>query len=262
MRDLPELLAAGDAMVFNTTSVVPARLRGRRRDSAGSVTGLFLEEVRGAEAGGAGVWSVLLKSNGRLRAGTTIDLVDETGRPTGDALELLRREGAGWLARFLGPAGAAAEALGRSGATPLPPYILRARREAGVDIADQQDRAWYQTTFAAPDHTGSVAAPTAGLHFDGALLADLRDRGIEVAMLTGDATAEFADVVADAAGLDLDRVYAWTFVRLVLNAVWAAPHAPASDEFRGRMIALAKAFATEPDPAAVGAGVGAGAVPG
>ncbi len=56
-----------------------------------------------------------------------------------------------------------------------------------------------------------------------------------------------ADVVADAAGLDLDRVYAWTFVRLVLNAVWAAPHAPASDEFRGRMIALAKAFAEPPD---------------
>ncbi|WP_237768117.1 aminoglycoside phosphotransferase family protein [Serinicoccus sp. CNJ-927] len=52
-----------------------------------------------------------------------------------------------------------------------------------------------------------------------------------------------ADVVAEAAGLDDDRVRAWTFVRLVLNAVWAAPHAPASDDFRARMIALAKAFA-------------------
>ncbi|WP_151526649.1 aminoglycoside phosphotransferase family protein [Serinicoccus kebangsaanensis] len=52
-----------------------------------------------------------------------------------------------------------------------------------------------------------------------------------------------ADVVADAAGLDEDRVRAWTFVRLVLNSVWAAPHAPASDDFRARMIALAKAFA-------------------
>lgn len=52
-----------------------------------------------------------------------------------------------------------------------------------------------------------------------------------------------ADVVADAAGLDEDRVRAWTFVRLVLNAVWAAEHAPASDDFRARMIALAKAFA-------------------
>lgn len=56
-----------------------------------------------------------------------------------------------------------------------------------------------------------------------------------------------ADVVADAAGLDLDRTYAWTFVRLVLNAVWAAGFAPASDEFRGRMIALAKAFADPPE---------------
>lgn len=52
-----------------------------------------------------------------------------------------------------------------------------------------------------------------------------------------------AQIVADVAGLDLDRVQAWTFVRLVLNAVWATAHAPASDEFRGRMISLAKAFA-------------------
>ncbi|GAB3815078.1 streptomycin 6-kinase [Tessaracoccus terricola] len=56
-----------------------------------------------------------------------------------------------------------------------------------------------------------------------------------------------ADVVADAAGLDLDRVYAWTFVRLVLNAVWAAEYLPSSGDFLGRMIALAKAFADPPD---------------
>lgn len=52
-----------------------------------------------------------------------------------------------------------------------------------------------------------------------------------------------AQIVADVAGLDLDRVQAWTFVRLVVNAVWAAQHSPAADEFRGRMITLAKAFA-------------------
>lgn len=56
-----------------------------------------------------------------------------------------------------------------------------------------------------------------------------------------------ADIVADVAGLDRDRVYAWTFVRLVLNAVWAADYAPASGDFAGRMIALAKAFADGPD---------------
>lgn len=56
-----------------------------------------------------------------------------------------------------------------------------------------------------------------------------------------------ADVIADVAGLDLDRSYAWTLVRLVLNAVWAAGYAPASDDFRGRMIALAKAFTDPPD---------------
>ena len=52
-----------------------------------------------------------------------------------------------------------------------------------------------------------------------------------------------ADTVAEAAGLDPDRVTHWTFVRLVLNALWAAPHSPGSDDFRARMIALAKAFA-------------------
>lgn len=56
-----------------------------------------------------------------------------------------------------------------------------------------------------------------------------------------------ADVVGDAAGLDLDRVYGWTLVRLVVNAVRAAAYAPASDEFRGRMIAMAKAFTDPPD---------------
>lgn len=56
-----------------------------------------------------------------------------------------------------------------------------------------------------------------------------------------------ADIVADVAGLDLERTYAWTFVRLVLNAVWAEPHLPGSGEFLGRMIALAKAFADPPD---------------
>ena len=55
-----------------------------------------------------------------------------------------------------------------------------------------------------------------------------------------------AEIIADVAGLDLDRVMAWTFVRLVLNAVWAADLAPASDGFLGRMIALAKAFADGP----------------
>lgn len=56
-----------------------------------------------------------------------------------------------------------------------------------------------------------------------------------------------ADIVADVAGLDLERTYAWTFVRLVLNAVWAEPFAPGSADFLGRMIALAKAFADPPD---------------
>ncbi|MCA9280770.1 MAG: tRNA preQ1(34) S-adenosylmethionine ribosyltransferase-isomerase QueA [Phycisphaeraceae bacterium] len=169
--DLPSFLCPEDVMVFNTSGVLPARLIGARKDTGGAVEGLFLAEhpnAAGAE------WRVMLKSNGKLRAGQVIAL------GTGDVkheIELLRRDDECWIVRPMGPGPAGAtETLARVGATPLPPYILRQRKHTGQSVDDTADRAWYQTVYAQPG--GSVAAPTAGLHFTEALLGRLASMGV------------------------------------------------------------------------------------
>jgi len=181
-RDLPGLLRAGDRLVFNTTAVLPARLRGRRADSGGGVSGLYLadttapaDELR---------WRVALRSNGRLRAGVTIDLIDAAERATGVALHLEERSSEAWVVRVGGDGvGGTPAVLARVGATPLPPYILKAREVAHDEVADDADRAWYQTVYAtgAP---GSVAAPTAGLHFTDELLSRVSSAGIDRSDIT------------------------------------------------------------------------------
>jgi len=173
VRDLPDYLEAGDAIVFNTTSVAPARLRGRRAGSGGRVECLFVEEPA------PGTWLVMLQSGGRLRPGERIELLDEQGAPGETALELIEAHPDGWLAHLTGPQGTV-RVLERLGLTPLPPYILKARRDGGgVDVPDALDRAWYQTVYADPGQRRSVAAPTAGLHFTPELLQRLRQRGVE-----------------------------------------------------------------------------------
>ncbi len=170
VRDLPRYLRSGDAMVFNTTAVVRAGLIGRRVDTGGRVEGLFLDEPE------PGRWLVMLRSNGRLRRGQQIELLDPQGRPQGHRLELLDRQAAGWVARVLGP-GSATSVLDRVGHTPLPPYIRRARGDQLV--ADALDRQWYQTVYADAQQRGSVAAPTAGLHFTPDLLARIEKSGVQ-----------------------------------------------------------------------------------
>jgi len=91
-RDLPEYLAPEDTLVFNTTSVLPARLRGVRTDSGGSVGGLFLAERE------PGVWQVMLRSNGKLRAEQRIALFDQENSPR-CTIELIERDREGWLVR-------------------------------------------------------------------------------------------------------------------------------------------------------------------
>lgn len=175
IRDLPEYLHADDALVFNTTAVTPARLIGRRQDTGGKVEGLFLCT---SDVHAQPLWNVMLKSNGTLRAGQRVELLDENGAPTGDVLELIERDEQTWLARETGSGDEVQHVLERVGRTPLPPYILRARGEHAV--ADALDRAWYQTVFASGDvqHRRSVAAPTAGLHFTPELLGEIDARGV------------------------------------------------------------------------------------
>lgn len=190
VRDLPTLLQPHDLLVVNTTRVLPARLVGYRADTRGAVEGLFL----GLTGDGKNErrWSVLLRGR-RMKPGITINLQDEAGNETGVRLALLAQgaeeEGAvPWEVEVFASHDApptAAEILERVGRTPLPPYILGARKRHGDHIADAADRSRYQTVYAGDgERAGSVAAPTAGLHFTPGLLESLRSRGVEHAAVT------------------------------------------------------------------------------
>ncbi|MCC5823847.1 MAG: tRNA preQ1(34) S-adenosylmethionine ribosyltransferase-isomerase QueA [Phycisphaerales bacterium] len=177
--DLPGLLGKGDTLVFNRSRVIPARLEGVNPATGGRVSGLYLKDA-GAGPDGRAAWVVLLKAK-RSRPGGRVALTGADGRETWVVLELVERcpaEGPGaWVVVVEGAA--SVEVLERVGLTPLPPYILSARKERGEDTADELDRSFYQTVYAGePDEAGSVAAPTAGLHFTDRVLADLAARGV------------------------------------------------------------------------------------
>lgn len=181
--DLPGLLGGvgvGDTLVFNRSRVIPARLEGVNPATGGRVSGLYLKDA-GRAADGRAAWTVLLKAK-RARAGGRVALTGADGRETGVVLELVEAcaaEGPGaWVVVVEGAQ--SAEVLDKVGLTPLPPYILSARKERGEATADELDRSFYQTVYAGGggEETGSVAAPTAGLHFTDRVLADLAARGV------------------------------------------------------------------------------------
>lgn len=172
VRDLPKYLKASDTMVFNRTSVLPARLLGKRADTGGRVEGLFVNAVDETS------WTVMLKSNGKLRPGQVIMLNDSEQNDKGQRLELIEKKSDSWLVRLLDTEDGIS-ILNDLGLTPLPPYILKARSDNNVQVLDAQDRKWYETTFADPNERRSVAAPTAGLHFTPQLLKSLDNRGVK-----------------------------------------------------------------------------------
>jgi S-adenosylmethionine:tRNA ribosyltransferase-isomerase len=160
VRDLPQLLQPGDLLVFNDTRVIPARLFGTKT-SGGRVEILIERLLPGNEA------RAQIGASKSPRAGSRIAL------DAGGEAEVLGREGEFYRLRF--EVDAPLEAwLQRAGRLPLPPYIHR--------DPDADDDARYQTVFAR--QTGAVAAPTAGLHFDQALLDALHARGIESGHVT------------------------------------------------------------------------------
>jgi len=168
-RELPALLRAGDLLVFNDTRVIKARLYGRK-ESGGAVEAL-VERVLPAPAGGAREVWVHLRASKSPRAGARLRF--GTGADGFDA-EVLGRCGPEDALFHLRLPDDAFALLERHGHVPLPPYITHA------DDADDERR--YQTVFArAP---GAVAAPTAALHFDAAVLDALAARGIATAGLT------------------------------------------------------------------------------
>jgi len=187
--ELPSLLEPGDLLVFNVTSVTPARIRAARPDTGGRVDGLFLEQLADD------AWLMKLRSNGKLRPGMEIELLARDGTGSGRRLRLAVRRGADWVVSPE-PTGDPASVLGEVGLTPLPPYILRARGDEAYD--DELDRAWYQTVYADPDRRRSVAAPTAGLHFTDRVLERLEECGVEREAVTLDVGAgTFQPVAAE-----------------------------------------------------------------
>ncbi|MCH8987580.1 MAG: tRNA preQ1(34) S-adenosylmethionine ribosyltransferase-isomerase QueA [Chloroflexi bacterium] len=196
-----EYLRPGDVMVFNQSRVIPARLYGRRADTGSKVEFLLLRRDA------AGTWQALAKPARRLRAGVVVDIEEKSPQPpfTKGGLNALGNEGEQdrsgstsdreeeYLSPFRkgGTEGgfrveivashqdglktvrlSSEEAIERFGHTPLPPYIR--------NKLDDPER--YQTVYSR--HPGSVAAPTAGLHFTGDLLQKIRDLGVETVFVT------------------------------------------------------------------------------
>jgi S-adenosylmethionine:tRNA ribosyltransferase-isomerase len=161
-RDLPDLLAPGDLLIFNDTRVIPARLAAMRGNVAVSIT---LHQAIADDC-----WRVFAKPAKRLRPGDRLDFA-----PDFSAVVVEKRPQGDVAVRFDRGGGELVAALHRHGTLPLPPYIRGG-------LADDRDRTDYQTLFARID--GAVAAPTAALHFTPALLSALSARGIATAGLT------------------------------------------------------------------------------
>ena len=170
VTDLTAWLRPGDRLVLNDTAVIPARLTGHRTRQGAQGTTRARIDVTLLEPEGNGTWMTLLKPLKKIRIGEEIVF-------TPDLSATLRatRDGQAVLAFNLTGADFDA-ALARAGDMPLPPYIA-ARR-----AADSRDKTDYQTVFARVP--GAVAAPTASLHFDDALLRALRDGGVDFTYVT------------------------------------------------------------------------------
>ena len=159
-RNLPELIPPSDLLVLNTSRVIPARLRGKRE---GGQDAEFLVVRELADR----TWLAMAHPGGKLKAGRRVTLGDDS------AVEIVEVLGGGLRRiRFAGALDANAT-LAKYGEVPLPPYIRRPPTRA--------DQERYQTIYAT--HDGSVAAPTAGLHFTSDLLAQIHERGISVTAL-------------------------------------------------------------------------------
>lgn len=169
MLDLSDILQPGDLLVTNNTKVIPAQLFGKRaarleggKDASIDVT---LHKDLGANR-----WRAFLRPAKRVREGDVIRFTEQL------SAEVLDRDGGEAVLEFTVAGASFFEALAEAGVMPLPPYIARKRP------ATAKDEETYQTVFAKTE--GSVAAPTAGLHFTERLLKGLSDKGIEQMSVT------------------------------------------------------------------------------
>jgi S-adenosylmethionine:tRNA ribosyltransferase-isomerase len=168
VRDLPELLRAGDLLVLNDSRVIPAQLVGLRDLSRGRWHGLFLE------VDANGIWKVLAKTRGKIQPGETVSLQDRAGASRLKLKLLAKLSEGAWAAK---PESSLPilDILDMVGRVPLPHYIRSGEME-------ESDVKSYQTVFATKP--GSIAAPTAGLHFTKMLFDRLIAAKIAISRIT------------------------------------------------------------------------------
>ncbi len=166
---LPDFLQQGDVLVINDSRVIPARLFGRK-PTGGILEILLLTKKESKKE--SQTWEVLARPAKRLREKDVIDLGNNC-----EAEVLIRISDKKWLLEFFAPDGFEAY-LNRYGRAPLPPYIKRKK----TDKPDMTDRERYQTVYA--KNPGSIAAPTAGLHFSDDVLQTLQAKGVQIAPIT------------------------------------------------------------------------------
>ena len=167
--DLLDFFQDGDLLVLNNSRVIPARLRGRNARSGGNFEILLLEE------NSLNDWWAMVRPGKRARIGTKIEILDaqKNATPIFALVEEINSEGHRRL-RFEGTKNIL-DALDSLGEIPLPPYIEREKQSG-------EDRERYQTVFAKT--SGSVAAPTAGLHFTEYFSEKIRERGVKICFVT------------------------------------------------------------------------------
>lgn len=161
--DLVNFLQPEDCLIFNNTKVIPARLIGQR-DSGGKVE-VLVERVIPHEGGDHCI--AQLKASNRLKEGTKVFIAD------GFSLEVISKEGAFYRLKSTNDSPLLTQ-VETYGAMPLPPYIKRSEQAL--------DKQRYQTVYA--ERQGAVAAPTAGLHFDDLLMAQIKQKGIDIGFVT------------------------------------------------------------------------------
>lgn len=172
IADLPSLLRPDDLLIFNDTKVIPARLYGIRAATGGKWEGLYLRERSFQDEP---CWELLAHSRGYINEGEWIELLDRQQVPTRYQLQVIGRTDDRHLLVKPDCQLTPMALLAEIGHVPLPPYIRK-----GMDT--QADLERYQTVYAS--EPGSVAAPTAGLHFTPELLAKLKKQGVQQAYLT------------------------------------------------------------------------------
>lgn len=170
-KDLPEYLKAGDVLVVNNTRVIPARLFGHRM--TGSKAEVLLLKLVEKKADSV-VWEALVKPSGKIKKSECFEVGQGAHFITVKAVDHPRKDDGRRLLEF--ETSDFPAFLEKAGHMPLPPYIHR--------DDEVSDREQYQTVYA--DKKGSVAAPTAGLHFDKELLEAIKNKGVEIVEVTLD----------------------------------------------------------------------------